>query len=414
MKKILLIYLLFLQGLYANGLTLEESINKTLANHPDVKSFILKVEQAKENTTVALSDYKPQVNFQAGYDVLQTNILPIGNSNATGNGWNAGISMNRKIWDFSKTSSKIEASKVEEQIAKLSLGEAKALLVYKVKSLYAFLVVQTEAIVVREKDLETKKAYHLQAKALVKQGLKTDADASRFLSSVYIAQDNLAIAEASYKNTKITLALYMGEEVEDNLFLQSEVIKKEYYFSANIETEVLEHNYQLEMESQNIEKNRLLHKSEKASHYGSIDAYASYNKIESFFNYDSKFAGLTLAIPIYSGGRITALEQKAHIAVLVAQEAQFSKILVLKEEINGLLIDIRRYKKTIASKQAGLNAEYQAKRVLEARYKEGLSTYIEVLDATSSVLNSNLGLIEAYYFRTIAINRIEYLKGDLS
>jgi hypothetical protein len=28
-------------------------------------------------------------------------------------------------------------------------------------------------------------------------------------------------------------------------------------------------------------------------------------------------------------------------------------------------------------------------------------------------LSSNLGVIEAYYYRTIAVNRIEYLKGDL-
>jgi outer membrane protein TolC len=395
---------------------LQESIDKTLLNHPDIKSFILKIEQSKKSYDSASADYLPQINLHAEYNPLQTYTLPVNGSFNTldDDGWGVGINLKQKIWDFSKTSSKIKASKIDEDISKLSLQDAKALMAYKVKSLYGLMVVQKEAIRVRQKDLKAKKAYYAQAKALVVQGLKTDADASRFLSAVYVAQDNLAITKATHKKAQTSLSFYIGEEIKDDVVLEYDVIKKVYHFDENIEKEILESNYQMQINSQTIDKNRLLHKSARASHYGSLDGVASYNHLDTLNSYDSKLIGLTLNIPLYSGGKTSAEAQIAKIGIQLAKEQKASKLLALKEEINTLLIDIQRYDKTIEAKQAQENSAKETKKVLEARYKAGLSTYIEVLDAISLVLNARLGVLEAYYAKSIAINRIEYLKGNIS
>ena len=414
-KKLLLMHLLFACGLYADTLTLQESINKTLTNHPDIKSFVLKIKQSQKNYNASFADYLPQINLQAEYNPLQTYALPVNGTFHTidDDSWSAGVNLKQKIWDFSKTSSKVEASKVDEDISKLSFKEAKVLMAYKVKSLYELMVVQKEAIKVRQKDLQSKKAFYDQAKALVKQGLKTKADASRFLSSVYIAQDNLAIAKASYEKAKTSLSLYMGDKIKDNIKLESNVIKKKYNFDKNIQKEIIKSNYQVKIDALNIDKNRLLHKSAKASHYGSLDLVASYTHLDTLNSYDSKFIGISLNIPLYSGGRMSAEAQKAKIGTQIAQEKKASKILALKEELTSLVIDIKRYNKTIEAKKAQLNAANSTKKVLEARYKEGLATYIEALDAASLVLNAKLGVLEAYYSKSIAINRIEYLKGKI-
>ena len=102
--------------------------------------------------------------------------------------------------------SKVNAIKIEKDLSALPLNELKAFLAYKVKSLYKLMIVQSEAVEVRKKDLESKKAYYEQAKALVEQGLKTKADASRFLYAVYNARDDLAIAKSGYEKAKSLLA----------------------------------------------------------------------------------------------------------------------------------------------------------------------------------------------------------------
>ena len=414
-NKILLIILLLNNVIYANNLSMQECIDKSIQNYPDIKSFELKVTQSKQSYDSAFSEYLPQVNLQAEYNPIQTFVLPVNGTFSTNDNdsWSAGVYLKQKIWDFQKTSSKVDASRFDEDISKLSLKDAQALLVNKVKSLYLKMILQQEAIKVRKKDLEAKVAYYDQSLALVEQGLKTKADSSRFLASVYDAKDNLAIAYAIYEKAKVSLGLYMGENIDNDVELENSIIKKDYNFKNNLEENILTNNYQLQIDSKNIDKNRLLHKSAKASHYGSVDGYASYNHVDSLSEYDSKLVGISLTVPLYTGGRTSADEQKAQISTQISKQAQASKKLALKDELTGLVIDIKSYDETILAKKAQIDAANESKNVLEARYKEGLSTYIEVLDSISVVLNAELGLLQTYYSKSISINQIQYLEGKI-
>jgi outer membrane protein TolC len=394
---------------------MQESIQKSLHNHPDIKTFMLKVKQSQKGYKAAYADYLPQINAQVDYNPIQTFALPVNGSFNTidDDSWNVGVNLKQKLWDFSKTAAKVEASMVDKDISTLSLAEAKVLLAYKVKTLYKQMVVQKEAIGVRQKDLKVKQAYYQQAKALVIQGLKTKADESRFLSEVYVARDNLAQAKTAYEKAKSSLSIYMGETIPKHVKLQHNILKKRAHFGRDLQQEVIANNLQVKIDALNIQKNKLLHKSTKASHYGSIDLVASYNQLDTLNNYDSKFVGISLNIPLYSGGRMSAQEQQAKIGTQIAQEQQASKILALKEELAALLLDIKHYNQTIAAKKAQLKAVINSQKVLQARYKEGLTTYIELLDAATQVLASRLGILEAYYAKSVTINRIEYLKGKI-
>ncbi|WP_295421398.1 TolC family protein [Sulfurovum sp.] len=408
-----IVILLSATSLSAQMLTLKTAIDRTLAYHPDVKTFMLRIRQAEQGYNAAYADYLPQIDLSATYSPTQTFALPQNGVFHTVDkeAWNAGVMLHQKVWDFAKTSSLVEASKIDEDISKLSLEEVRALLAYKVKSLYELLVVQKEAISVRKKDLESKKAFYAQSKALVRQGLKTRADASRFLASVSAAEENLAIAKAAYEKAKMSLSLYMGVSLPENLALQSGTLKKNVRVGKNVEREVLDHNYRVRMDRNTVEKNRLLHQASRSAHFGSIDLVASHTRLDTLNSYNSDYVGVSYNLPLYHGGRLTAQEQQAKIGYQIAQEQRASTALALKEELSGLVIDIRRYDKTIRSKKAQLDSARKTRKVLEARYKEGLATYIELLDSTTLVLNAKLGLLEACYSRSLAIDRIDYLKG---
>jgi len=414
-KKLLFLPFLFVGIVQATTLTLQESIEKTLQNYPDAQSLQLKIKQSKLAYRSSLARYLPQVNLDAQYNLTQTYIFPFNGKFNTKDdtGWNVGVNLKQKVWDFSKTTSQIKASQLDREIAKLSLLDFQALLAYKVKSLYKLMVVQREAITVREQDLKAKKAYYAQAQALVKQGLKTSADASRFLSALYSAQDALAIAHANYEKAKNTLSLYTGEDIDANVTLDNAQLQENFLKSTEIQKKILAKNYALQIEQKNIQKNKLLQKSARAEHYGSIDVVASYHRLNTLNTYDSSLAGITLNIPLYSGGRISAQAQKAALASQIAKEQTRSKELAIKDELAKLLLDIQRYNTTIEAKKAQRDAAKETKEVLDGRYKEGLATYIEVLDATSLLLNAKLGLLEAYYSRSLSIDRIIYLEGKI-
>jgi outer membrane protein TolC len=271
------------------------------------------------------------------------------------------------------------------------------------------MLVQKIAIEVREKDLNSKTELYKQAQAFVKNGMRTTAEASRFLSSVYVAQENLAIAQAGYEKARKVLSLYINEPISEDVTLQNTL---EFTNKVFVDEEtLLQSAPSLLATKKSIQKSELLYKSTKATHYGSLDAIASYTKQNTLNEYDSTLVGVSYKVPLYSGGRTSALVQQSHLTQQSAIATFNSKELALKEEFAVLLIDIDRYEKTIQAKESQLKASQQTQRVLEGRYKEGLATYIEILDASALTLNAKLGLIQAIYEKSSALHKIEYLQG---
>ena len=396
---------------HGQTLTLQNCIQKALHTHPDIKRFLLQVRSSQKEVDITRSDYLPQLSLAAEYDPTRTYVLPTNGIFHTrdDDGWQVGVTLKQKIWDFSRTSSLIKAQETQQEIAGLSLQDAKALLAYKVKLQYELVLVQQKAIEVRKHDFQAKKALYEQALAFVDQGLKTRADATRFFSSTSIAKDNLAIAESNLAKAEMMLSLYIGEPVPHNTILESPGIR----MVANRvdEQAVLDHSPVLQGLKKKIEKNEFLYQATKASHYGSIDAVASYSHTDTLNSYDSTLAGVMLSIPLYTGGRLSAREEQAFIDKQSAGSEYDAKVLELKQELRTLLSDLKRYRHTIEAKKAQYKSASQTEEVMKGRYQEGLATYIEVLDATAVKLDAQLGLLQATYDRNRTIHRLEYLQG---
>ena len=408
MKKLLFIPILSTSILYAQTITITEAIQKTLNTHPDLKGFALEISKNDQNIISARSAYLPHISFEAEYDPQRTYVLPKNGELSSLNQQNiqVGVSLQQKIFDFDKTLYLMESANIDKEIAKLSLQEAKNLLIYKVKSLYETILIQKEALKVRREDLRTKEELYRQSLAFVTQGLKTTTDSTRFLSALYGAKESVSKAQAELEKSAATLSLYMHEDiVQDTEFETTLPIKQ----TENI---TLNNNTELQIYEKNIDKFRLQTQARKAEHYGSLDLVAAYTHFENINAYNTNFIGLTLNIPLFSGFDTSAKEQIATISTSMARESKASKTLLLKEELSKLLIDQKQYVITIEAKKAQIEASNSTKNLLEARYKEGLATYIELLDITAIALTSELELLEAKYNLALIAYKINYLTGE--
>ena len=411
-KSIFLYIFVFVLG--AEALTVDECIDKTLKNHPDIKKLSLGVAQSKSLVDVAKADYMPQINVGAQYNPHNTFALPQNGEfkTITHDNWQVDAQINQKIYDFSKTTSTVKAYEKNENIANLSLDDAKALLIYNVKNQYNLALLQTKALEVRQKDLQTKDELYKQAEALVKEGLKTKADATSILSALYVAEDALAVTKADLNKALLALSLYMGEKVDFNTALVDNTTSQNIQNEKSLLEDMLAKNFSLKSFKEEIARDGLIYDATKAQNYGSIDAVASFTHQNSINEYDTSLVGVSVKVPIYSGGRISAQTEQARISKEITKEAYNSKKLLLEEETQSLIIDLDRYKHTIKAKEALIESSKATKEVVEARYKEGVSTYIEILDATSTNLQAKLGLLEAKFAINKIINRLEYLQGD--
>jgi TolC family type I secretion outer membrane protein len=416
MKKRLTILILAAGLLQAGELTMQSCLQKALANHPDVKAYLLRVEQEHEGVKSVKSAWLPQISGYAEYDAQRTYVMPnpMKESFRTvdDTGWNAGISLTQKVFDFSKTSHRVESSKLRHKIAELGYEEAAALMRYRVRNAYTLVLVQKSAMRSRRKDLEAKKALYEQARALVRQGLKTRADESRFLSAVRQAEDALALATAAYDKAVIALEALIGEEIPETASFEESLLENDPVKRLATEREVMEKNPGLRIARESVNASEAAYKATKAEHYGSIDIVADLSHFDTLSAYDNKLLGIRYAVPIYSGGRLSAQAQQAKISQMIASETEESRRRALLQEVRGIYADLHETDKRIEARKAQLLSANETKALVEARYKEGLSTYMEVLDAEAMWLDARLGLLSARYTKLEKIYRLEYLDAQ--
>ena len=398
-------------GLQAEVLTLQNCVEKAIKTHPDVRIFLLKAQKAHKGLEIAKRAWYPKVSAYAEYDPQRTYVMPQNGTFHTidENGWTAGVGVTQKIFDFAKTSHAVESAQKSYEIGKLSLKEAKALMRYRVRVAYAGILVQQAALKARRKDLEAKKALYNQAKALVRQGLKTRADESRFLASVKQAEEALAAARAGYEKAKIALEQYIGEPLPKSATFQTDILQNPGH--ASTLKEILRNNLDLKI-AQTDEAAALARMKEKhAEHFGSVEAFADANHFDTLSRYDTTTLGVRYSVPLYSGGIVSIQEQQERIGHMLATEASASKTRIVTQQVRDLLADLKAVQKRIEARKAQIEAAKQTQKLIEARYEAGVATYMEVLDAQALWLDARLGLIGAYFDRAQAFYRLEYLNG---
>jgi outer membrane protein TolC len=111
--------------------------------------------------------------------------------------------------------------------------------------------------------------------------------------------------------------------------------------------------------------------------------------------------------PLWDGGRTQAETAQANnLAFAVRQRlAEFDSVLGL--EVRQRILDIDSGKASIVAAADAVRAAAEARRVVSERYRAGVGTYTEVLDAESALLQAQLD-------RTHALTRLHVAEAALA
>ncbi len=414
MKRILAILTLFTIWAEAQTLTLKQCVDHALATHPDVQSFILRLQQSEESVKSNRSAFLPQVMLHGNYDFQHTYALPVNGQFHTKNenGWSAGVGVRQKLWDFEKSSRLTDASKLSRAIAKARLADARALMIFRVRTAYLQLLVNRAAIDVYTKDLEAKQALYDQAKAMRRQGLKTKADELRFFAALEEAKDALSGAQSAYAQSKIALETLIGKPIPETVtFDATSLADVAKHITIPDEAILMKTNPKLAVARLEAKADKKRYLAAKAQRFGSLDLVADLSHVDTLSAYDTKQAGVQYSAPIFSGGKLSAEAQKAKIAVQIAVENIEAQKRTLLQDYHSLKADITHLRQSLRTQQARIAAAKESEKLLLARYKAGVSTYIQLLDTQSVLLKARLALLHSRYRLAETLNRLQYLTG---
>jgi len=117
-------------------------------------------------------------------------------------------------------------------------------------------------------------------------------------------------------------------------------------------------------------------------------------------------SGPSVHIPIFNGGRLEAERQAQEAAYQEAAAAYRKSVLTAFQDVENALADIRLRREQSQAQQKLLKAATQAADISTRRYKEGLVSFLEVIDSERSRLQAVRDAIQIRAEELIATARL--------
>jgi outer membrane protein len=405
-------------SLSATAENLAEIYNQAKDNDTQLLRTAAQRDAAFEAITSSRSSLLPQINLTAGYNFGESDANQF-EQNVKSNALNATLGLSQEIYQRSSWINLEIAEKSARQADSAYAAEQQSLIL-RVSSAYFE--------VLRAQDgLEFVQA---EKKAVARQ---LDQEKQRFevglsaITNVHEAQaeyDSVLAAEVTAKNELVN-SYEALREITGQGHQNLDILDIERFTAADSteSSDVLVEQAQLQnlnllaaRISQDIARDNI--KLASSGHLPSLAFNASTGYTDSNDPYDfdgtNYNLGLNLAVPIYSGGRVTSLTKQAeynYVAVSEDLEAAYRSVVktvrASNNNIDATIGSIRAFEQSLISAESALAA-------VETGYEVGSRTIVDVLDFTRRVFESKRNLSNARYNYIISVLQLKQAVGTLS
>jgi outer membrane protein len=389
--------------------TLQNCVQYALLHQPAVQQSLIDQQITEREIKSKLSAWYPQINFGYSYQYyfqlpdtyFEGTFVPQGISNVS----NLGLNATQNIFSRDLLLASRTANDVRTQAKQTTASDKIDVTVNVAKAFYDVLLTQKQIELTGEDitrlSRSLKDAYNQYLGGIVD---KVD------YKQATIALNNSKAEQKQYQESLKTKYAYlkqqMGYPVTGTLGLQYDSIQmqREIYIDTNQTV-----TFQNRIEYQLLQtQRRLLEenvKYEKWSYIPSLSAFGSYNLayLNSQFSnlysttFPNSYAGLTLAFPIFQGGKRT---QDIKTAELQLQRTDFD-IISLKNEVNTEYTNaMAEYKSNLVDYyflKDNLDLATDVYNTIQLQYKVGVKAYLDVITAQTDLRSAEVNYTNALY-----------------
>jgi NodT family efflux transporter outer membrane factor (OMF) lipoprotein len=382
---------------------LDSLIVQALQGAPDLREAAARVRLAEGNAEQAGSRLLPNVSTSGS--VKETKIrqaigLPASVSEFIPSGWTdvgqLGASLNWQLDFFGKNraalaaaTSQTNAARADQASARLQIATAVATAYASLLQLYADRDEAAAALKVRQQTLD------LVGQRL-KNGLETRGEFSQQNATVPVAQGDIDRLDLQILQTRHQLAYLLGKGPDAGLDIARPANPnlRALGLPADLPAALIGRRPDIVAARLRAEAARQSEKSAKADFYPSVNLAGNYTvlslKAEDLFSHNIQVGqiGPAVTLPLFDGGQRKGAYRGARAEWEVAV-AEYDKTLAnaLKEVADAVAAQ-RSLSKQIGDAQAALKSSEDAYQVANARYRGGLSPYLNVLTAENSLLQA--------------------------
>jgi len=418
---------------------LQQCIDYALENNSIVKNAKLNEDisdaQVKEYTAIGL----PQVNINSGLNYnykVQRSIVDFSNFDPTlpkgtegeiafGQMYdgNVAISANQLLFDGSFFVG-LQAAKTVRELSSKQFVKSEIDVAQNVAKAYFNLLVREEQLLLLEKNSTRLDALLIDIKGMHDQGFVEKIDLSR----VQVQYNNLKVQlENTRKYVSLSnelLKFQMGmsqnakliivEKIKDIQFDQSELVERDFSYNERIEYSELQTNLMLvnlDMKSTKMQYLPSLYARFNYGYNTSTSDGGELFKGNRWLNFG--VLGATLAVPVFDG-----FQKKYKIQRNKLQIQQLENNFEMLE--NSIDLEIKQAKTNVSNsvesmkaQKENMNLAEEVLRITEIKYKEGVGSNSEVLDADTALKEAQTNYYNALYEALVAKIDLDKAYGTL-
>ncbi|MFW6139770.1 MAG: TolC family protein [Acidobacteriota bacterium] len=289
-----------------------------------------------------------------------------------------------------------------------------------VSDTYFLILVSEESEKIIQASLDNLKKTHFEIKELYKEGFLAETDVDMMQVSVTSLENALQALrrqiEIGYNLLKFQMGMDLDEkiELEDSLssFIRNlspeEWLEAEFKLQENLDYQLLETQEKL---------TEMALKNEKAKYLPTLSAFYTYQRNAyqdkfDFFGEDvnwfrAQILGVNVSIPIFKSGAQSARVTQAKLEVEKARETRIQAGEGLRLEMKRTLSGLKSaYENYLNMKDNMELSEKIYNKTLE-KYKEGVSSSMELIQAHDKYLNSQSQYVQALSELLSAKNQLD-------
>jgi multidrug efflux system outer membrane protein len=401
---------------------LQQVISQTLANNRDLKTAALRIEEARAMYGIQRAAELPTVNATSSATTGRT-FVPTTAAYPKTTTYQVGLGMTAFELDFFGRVKNLSNAALSQFLATQDAQRAAQIaLIGEVAKAWLNERALAEQVQIAERTLKARQTSYELVKQRFDAGISNALDLRQSETLVQSAIASTLALKRQHAQSKNALSLLIGSGAklpEQQATLSAQSITAE--ISSGLPSELLTNRPDIRAAERQLRANQANIAAARAAFYPSISLTAGMglasSSLSGLFDGGARTWSFmpSISLPIFDGGRNQAnldlAKARANIAV-----ANYEKtIQVAFREVADALDARATLADEIAAQQAVRDAQAARLELAQARYKNGVANYLDVLDAERELYTAEQQLLATSLLRlTNAVDLYRSLGGGLN
>ena len=394
-------------------LNLKDALKIGLKNSPELAQAEKELEKAEFDIAINRAAFYPSISLEGGYNLSRLHSSPQWNPD-----YHRGtVGIDWTLYDYGRRSLNLKTTETEKYVLEEDYRKTRQNKALEITSAFLSVLKNKELVNLSEKRLKRAKKYYQLAEAKLEVGIVSYADLLKSKVEVKGAESDTISASNALSLSRIKLENVLGLKKEEyrldsglkfsfplvslEKFLFEALSKRPEIKKKEGEEIQLEYAYQL------VRKDYLPSLSLK----GNYDYYLD-RKLSGYSDINDWTVYLALKIPIFDAGIKRSRLKQAELNREKLQFAKEESIRDITGEVSTNFFNLQNLEKLMGVQGEEVTAATENLRLATGRYKEGVGSILEVIDAQTDLVSAETDKVNTLFDYQLAKANLILSSGE--